>query len=204
MKKKILIIAVTAAIVCVAAGCQSKSEEIPPLTVESIQDTGKDETQDSMPEKTETQDTDAENTDTENTVDEKENTNEKKAPGNTKDVQHSSKEENTGEAPKGHELLGNVTSIGEKHVTVNRVFTENTEDGGMLAVSNGDGEETLVDVYFNETATYQFQEVRNGGEDVKRREASYDDIQDGLLLRMTGSWNGESFYADTVTISKFY
>lgn len=181
MKKKILIIAVTAAIVCVAAGCQSKSEEIPPLTVESIQDTGKDETQDSMPEKTEAQDTDAEKAD-----EEKPNA------------------ENTGEASKGQELLGNVTSIGEKHVTVNRVFTESTEDGGMLAVSNGDGEETLVDVYFNETATYQFQEVRNGGEDVKSREGSYDDIQDGLLLRMTGSWNGESFYADTVTISKFY
>lgn len=43
----------------------------------------------------------------------------------------------------------------------------------------------------------------NGDEDVETREGSLADINEGTVLNMTGSYQGDDFYAEQVVIYKF-
>lgn len=194
--KKILITGITAIIMCLAAGCQEKTEEIPPLTVETI-DTN-----------TEADNTETDNTETDNT--------ETAADGmeeNTKDILSNSTEESAKEPaeepaeepveePSAQEEWGDVIDIGENKLTVNKTFVE----GNTAVTIVGEGAEPVT-VYVSDTTVYEFQEVRNGGihaEDITSREGSFDDIEIGSSLVMTGSWKDEDFYASEIIIYKFY
>lgn len=101
------------------------------------------------------------------------------------------------------ELCVDVESIGDNSVVGNKVFIEPLPDGNgeiMLVGVGGDNQE-LVMVYFEENASYVYQIIRNGGEDVETREGSFSDIGLDMTLDMTGYYKGEDFYADKVVIS---
>lgn len=101
------------------------------------------------------------------------------------------------------ELCVDVESIGDNSVVGNKVFIEPLPDGNgeiMLVGVGGDNQE-LVTVYFEENASYVYQIIRNGGEDVETREGSFSDIGLDMTLDMTGYYKGEDFYADKVVIS---
>lgn len=183
--KKILITGIMAMIMCLAAGCQEKTEEIPPLTVEIID------------ANTEADNTEEEKTETDNTE-----TGADSMEENTKDILSNSTEESAKE-PSAQEERGDVIDIGENKLTVNKPFFV---EGDTAVTIVGEGAETVT-VYVSDTTVYEFQEVRNGGihaEDITSREGSFDDIEIGSSLVMTGSWKNEDFYASEIIIYKFY
>ena len=101
------------------------------------------------------------------------------------------------------ELCVDVESIGDNSVVGNKVFIETLPDGNgeiMLVGVGGDNQE-LVNVHFEENASYVYQIIRNGGADVETREGSFSDIGLDMTLDMTGYYKGEDFYADKVVIS---
>ena len=101
------------------------------------------------------------------------------------------------------ELCVDVEGIGDNSVVGNKVFIETLPDGNgeiMLVGVGGDNQE-LVNVHFEENASYVYQIIRNGGADVETREGSFSDIGLDMTLDMTGYYKGEDFYADKVVIS---
>ena len=70
----------------------------------------------------------------------------------------------------------------------------------MLVGVGGDNQE-LINVYFEEDASFVYETIRNGGKDVETRQGSFLDITEGVILHMTGRYEGEDFWADHVDIS---
>lgn len=107
------------------------------------------------------------------------------------------------------ELLGNVVSIGENSVVVSQSFTEESQDGGaevMWAPAQGSENEVLVNVICTADTQYEYKTVKNSGinpEDVETRAGNFSDIKENLHLAMTGSYQGNDFYAVKVSISEF-
>ncbi len=197
MKKKMIMIGLAVMALCLMAGCGAKAQEQQVAAAEKEEteaaETDGDKepvisvnTEDNGVEAKEAANTGKEQTETEQT--EKEQT----------DAGASAKE--------GNEVLdGYVINIAEDSVTISRIFTEDLGEGGLVAVSGSpeSGEEVFLTVYFSETAEYKFQTVRNGGEDVESREGAFEDMKKDMILNMTGSWDGDDFYAKQVTISEF-
>ncbi len=109
----------------------------------------------------------------------------------------------------GTELLeGSVTSIGETSVVVNKTFTDETEDGALLAVVKNDDNAVLITVNFSEDMRYELKTVRNGGvngdADVTITEASFSDIKKGSSVKFTGYYVSDTeFAANSVSIYDF-
>lgn len=107
------------------------------------------------------------------------------------------------------ELLGNVVSIGENSVVISHIFTEESEDGKTdiaWAPAPGSEDEILVNVICTADTQYEYERVKNSGinpEDIETRAGNFSDIQKGLSLDVTGSYQGNDFYAVKVSISEF-
>lgn len=163
MKKKMIIIGLMITALCLAAGCQSKTEEAPPLEAEIIEDEVSMETQ----------------------------------------KQKNSTENNSDSQSVKEEISGMVKGVGDNSVAVSQIFTMDTEDG-QIAVSpaSEDGNENILSIYFNAGAEYEFNIIRDGGGNVESREGSFEDIKKGMILHMTGNWDGNDFYADIISINE--
>lgn len=118
----------------------------------------------------------------------------------TEDSQESSAEENT---DKTTELYGDVVSIGEASVVVSKIYIESSAigEGDVMIVRGGGDNQELINVYFEKDASFTYMTIRNGGKDVETREGSFSDITEGLILEMTGRYEGEDFWANHVDIS---
>lgn len=109
-------------------------------------------------------------------------------------------EENPGEIT---ELYGDVVSIGEESVVVSKIYIESSAfgKGDVMIVGMGGDNQELINVYFEENASFTYMTIRNGGKDVETREGSFSDITEGLILEMTGRYKGEDFWANHADIS---
>ena len=103
-----------------------------------------------------------------------------------------------------------MKEINEKDnfVVVSKIFTEEVEDGGQVAVifvGEGVEEEDLITVYFTESTTFKIRTVKNAGEEVTEKEGAFSDIKEELTLEFKGKMDakGEEFLADEVFIYEF-
>ncbi|MCM1183224.1 MAG: hypothetical protein NC337_07610 [Roseburia sp.] len=101
------------------------------------------------------------------------------------------------------ELEGIVERIGENSVVVNKIYVLST----TTAVSYVGSEEDLVTVHFSEETRFEVWTVKNSGingeADTDKREGTALDIKEQSSLNMTGRYEGEDFYAETVIIYDF-
>ncbi|MFT3983072.1 MAG: hypothetical protein QM697_04150 [Lachnospiraceae bacterium] len=197
MKGKMITIGLAVMALCLMAGCGAKAQEQQPAAAEKEEAASAETDGDEEPVISVSTESDgAEAMEAANTG--KEQTETEQAEKEQPDAGTSAKE--------GNEILdGHVINIAEDSVLISRIFTEDLGEGGLVAVSGSpeSGEEVFLTVHFSETAEYKFQTVRNGGEDVESREGTFQDIKKYMILNMTGSWDGDDFYADQVTISEF-
>ncbi len=204
MKKKVLMIGLMAAALCLVAGCQGKQEEAVPLEAEIVEDEVPVKTEDNGTQDSKTKDGEKEDisADTEEDITAEENT-------DTEDIdteankQKNNTENNSGSQSMKAELSGMVKSVGDSNVTVSQIFTMDTGDG-LIAVSSvsEDGDENILSIYFNAGAKYEFNIIRDGGGNVESREGAFEDIEKGMILHMTGNWDGNDFYADFISINE--
>lgn len=120
---------------------------------------------------------------------------------NTEDTsQEDNADQNPGEIT---ELHGDVVSIGEKSVVISKIYIESSAfgEGEVMIVGMGGDNQELINVYFEENASFTYMTIRNGGKDVETREGSFSDITEGLILEMTGRYKGEDFWASHIDIS---
>ena len=206
MNKKILMIGLMAAALCLTAGCQGKQEEAAPLEAEIVEDEVPVKTEDNGTQDSKTEDI---NAGTEEDIPEKEDTEAEDTDTKAKDIdteaktQENNTENNSGSQSMKAELSGMVKSVGDSNVTVSQIFTMDTGDG-LIAVSSvsEDGDENILSIYFNAGAKYEFNIIRDGGGNVESREGAFEDIEKGMILHMTGNWDGNDFYADYISINE--
>ena len=112
--------------------------------------------------------------------------------------------------PAGEDSFeGVVREINEKDnfVVVSKMFTEEADGGGQIAVVLGEGTEgeELITVYFTENTTFKIKTVKNGGEEVTEKEGAFSDIRKESTLEFKGKMDakGEEFLADETDIYEF-
>ena len=206
MNKKMIIIGLIIAALCLAAGCQSKTEEAAPLKAEIIEDEVSMETEDGGPQNSRSKNSETEDITVGTEAEETEETDTKTEDTDTDteaQKQKNSTENNSDNQSVKEEISGMVKDVGNNSTTVSQIFTMDTEDG-LIAVSSAseDGNENILSIYFNAGAEYEFNIIRDGGGNVESREGSFDDIKKGMILHMTGNWDGNDFYADIISINE--
>lgn len=104
-------------------------------------------------------------------------------------------------------LLGDVVSVGDNSAVISQAFEEEDEGATVMwAPAEGSEDEVLVNVIFTADTQYEYKTVKNSGinpEDIEVRAGSFSDIKEELSLDMTGSYQGNDFYAVKVSISEF-
>lgn len=103
-------------------------------------------------------------------------------------------------------LDGIVVRVGDNSVVVSEMVTEAPEEiGDVLVYGTAEGED--IAVYFSENTQFEFRTVKNNGvngdADVEKREGSFTDIKEGTVINMTGSYQGDDFYAEQIIIYSF-
>ncbi len=100
-------------------------------------------------------------------------------------------------------LDGNIVSIENNSVIINKTFNLSS----TTAVAYGGNDAVLVTVYFSEETNYEVWTVKNGGvngdSDIDKREGTFSDIKEELSVNMTGFYEGDDFYAEQVIIYNF-
>ncbi len=110
------------------------------------------------------------------------------------------------------ELDGIVKSVGENSMVVNRIHNYVEQNGGTAAVAiavegSEDSELELITVYFSENTRFIVRTVKNGGvngdADAEDEDGSISSIQENNNVKMTGSYEGADFHAESVVIYHF-
>lgn len=110
------------------------------------------------------------------------------------------------------ELDGTVKSVGENSMVVNRIHNYVEQNGGTAAVAiavegSEDSELELITVYFSENTRFIVRTVKNGGvngdADAEDEDGSISSIQENNNVKMTGSYEGADFHAESVVIYHF-
>ena len=110
------------------------------------------------------------------------------------------------------ELDGIVKSVGENSMVVNRIHNYVEQNGGTAAVAiavegTEDSELELITVYFSENTRFIVRTVKNGGvngdADAEDEDGSISSIQENNNVKMTGSYEGADFHAESVVIYHF-
>lgn len=100
------------------------------------------------------------------------------------------------------QLDGNIESIGNNSVTINKTFHPSANESVTYNV-----DKVLVTVYFSEETEFEIWTVKNGGvngdADTEKREGAFSDLKAGVSINMTGSYDGDDFYATHVIIYNF-
>lgn len=140
---------------------------------------------------------------------------EKPENGDSKEQEHSPKTGGDGEwqeIESDTELDGTVKSVGENSMVVNRIHNYVEQNGGTAAVAiavegSEDSELELITVYFSENTRFIVRTVKNGGvngdADAEDEDGSISSIQENNNVKMTGSYEGADFHAESVVIYHF-
>ncbi len=100
-------------------------------------------------------------------------------------------------------FCGNVERIDGDSVVCSRIDTyrEEGSQGEVMVATAATEDKELVTVRFAQNAVYTYRIIRDGGTNVDTREGGFTDIGAGMILDLTGRYDGEAFLADTVMIS---
>lgn len=105
------------------------------------------------------------------------------------------------------ELDGTIESIDENSVVINKTFLLSEDTAVSYAVSYGDSEKVLVNVYFSEETEFEVWTVKNGGvngdADVEKRQGAFSDLGQGANINMTGYYDENDFHAKHVILYNF-
>ena len=100
------------------------------------------------------------------------------------------------------EWEGVVESIGNNSIVASKIAVEDDK----VAVYAYDSDEKVT-VYFSAETTYEIQTVKNGGvngdADVEKQQGAFSDIKEQSSVTLTGSYQGDDFYAEHVVIYQF-
>lgn len=100
------------------------------------------------------------------------------------------------------QLDGTIESIGNSSVTINKTFYPSANE----AVSYG-VDKVLVTAYFSEETEFEIWTVKNGGvngdADTEKQTGAFSDLKLAASIKMTGSYDGDDFYATHVIIYNF-
>lgn len=100
------------------------------------------------------------------------------------------------------QLDGNIESIGNSSVTINKTFHPSANESVSYAV-----DKVLVTVYFSEETEFEIWTVKNGGvngdADTEKQTGAFSDLKPDASIKMTGSYDGDDFYATHVIIYNF-
>lgn len=115
--------------------------------------------------------------------------------------QSSSQQSDNAQMQSDIELDGDIESIGDNCVVINKVFHPSEN----VAVSYGEAEEkVLITVYFSEETKFEVWTIKNGGvngdADTEKRQGAFSDLKQDTYIRITGSYSGNDFYAKQVII----
>lgn len=115
----------------------------------------------------------------------------------------SAQQSNDTQLQSNSELDGDIESIGNNSVVINKSFhpSENT------AVSYVDSGQVLVTVYFTEETKFEIWTVKNSGvngdSDIEKRQGAFSDLNQGASINMTGNYDENDFYAKHVIIYNY-
>ncbi len=100
------------------------------------------------------------------------------------------------------QLDGTIESIGNSSVTINKTFHPSANESVSYAV-----DKVLVTVYFSEETEFEIWTVKNGGvngdADTEKQTGAFSDLKLDASIKMTGSYDGDDFYATHVIIYNF-
>lgn len=100
------------------------------------------------------------------------------------------------------EWEGVVESIGDNSIVAAEIAIENSEEA-VYAFDSG----KKVTVHFSADTTYEVKTVKNGGvngdADTDIQQGSFSDIKEQSTVNLTGSYQGDEFYATHVVIYRF-
>ncbi len=100
------------------------------------------------------------------------------------------------------ELDGDVESIGDNSIVINKVLHSSEQDA-VININEMD----LITIYFTSETTYEIHTVKNGGvngeADVEKQQGAFSDIKEQSSVNLTGSYQGNDFYARHVIIYRF-
>ncbi len=117
--------------------------------------------------------------------------------------QDSKEESNSNQSQTDSELDGSVESIGDNSIVINKTF-HISESEELVYVGS---DKVLVTVYFSEETKYEVWTVKNGGingdSDIDKREGDFSDIKNQVSVNLTGTYEGNDFYAKQVIIYNF-
>lgn len=123
------------------------------------------------------------------------NTNQANADSNQPSQAQESMKEDT-------EWEGVVESIGNNSIVASKIAVEDDK----VAVYAYDSDEKVT-VYFSAETIYEIQTVKNGGvngdADVEKQQGAFSDIREQSSVTLTGSYQGDDFYAEHVVIYQF-
>ncbi len=100
------------------------------------------------------------------------------------------------------QLDGNIESIGNNSVTINKTFHPSANES-----VTDTADKVLVTVYFSEETEFEIWTVKNGGvngdADTEKQTGAFSDLKPDASINMTGSYDGDDFYATHVSIYNF-
>ena len=101
-------------------------------------------------------------------------------------------------------IHGSIRKLEAGSFAIEQAMTGTLEDGGgdiMVMASTGyEGEDALVTVKYSDDTEFIVSTTTDGGITSTKREGSSGELEMDSLLEITGSWEGEIFLADKISI----
>ena len=99
------------------------------------------------------------------------------------------------------ELAGDVQEIGEGRFVIAEAELEEDENGGQIMASSVNPDrESLVTVVYGDDTTFTNRTIYDGGARYEDADGSAADLVEGMLVELTGSYEGEEYHAKTVRL----
>ena len=147
---------------------------------------------------------DSENQNVRGSVDDQQASDEKNANEESINEENTHMQSDDVQSQSDTELDGNIESIADNSVVINKVFhpTANT------AVSYADdSEKVLITVYFSDETEFEVWTVKNSGvngdADTEKRQGAFSDLKQDVHINVTGSYEGKDFYANHIIIYNY-
>ncbi len=105
--------------------------------------------------------------------------------------------------PEGEgDLLGDICEVGDMQFTVTEIYTENLDDGMVMASIAPEAEEdaSKITVVYDENTVFEKQKIWNGGANHEEKPATAANLQEGFTAEMWGSYEGDVFHATAIKI----
>ena len=196
MKNSIKAAYLSMAVLLMVTGCGYSDTNSDVLTVETINFNDAIDT--------DAEESNSDNQNTKGNEDNQQDSGEKKVNEESVNKESASEQSDNLQSQSDAELDGNIESIADNSVVINKVF----HPSANTAVSyTDDSEKVLVTVYFSEETEFEVWTVKNSGvngdSDIEKQQSTFSDLKQDTHINMTGSYEGNDFYAKHVIIYNY-